>query len=215
MDFSFSALAASSSTSVSSVLATGSVFSTVCTASTASVTTAVSVLTAACADSTASAGAVSSTTTGISSFASASACCSGAASPTVFSATTASIAVSCTSCVVSVLSTTGAVGAILEARCSSFACSAASFAKRRRSRGSLATREADASGGVNGNTGAGSASSVGFWLGSSTSRVTGRFSSAAVSTTRVLAYCSANFCKARLNVVTKPNCSIRNLQSSP
>ena len=214
MDFSFSALAASSSTSVSSVLATGSVFSIVCTASTASVTTAVSVSTAACADSTASAGAVSSTTTGISSFASASACCSGAASPTVFCATTASIAVSCTSCVVSVLST-GAAGAILEARCSSFACSAASFAKRRRSRGSLATREADASGGVNGNTGAGSASSVGFWLGSSTSRVTGRFSSAAVSTTRVLAYCSANFCKARLNVVTKPNCSIRNLQSSP
>jgi uncharacterized protein (TIGR02001 family) len=68
-------------------------------------------------------------------------------------------------------------------------------------------------GGVRSNTGAGSAS--GAALATSTSRVTGFFSATGAVLTRLAAYSSVNFCKARLNVGIKPNCSIRTEQSSP
>ena len=68
-------------------------------------------------------------------------------------------------------------------------------------------------GGVRSNTGAGSASGAAF--ATSTSRVTGFFSATGVAVASVAAYSSVNFCKARLNVGIKPNCSIRTEQSSP
>ena len=99
---------------------------------------------------------------------------------------TSSMAVTCSvtgSISVTVVSTTTSLvasGSLCACFACSKACSAASFAKRRRSRGSLATRLSEiAVGGVKSNTGAGSAS--GAALVTATSRVTGCAASASVA----------------------------------